>query len=164
LIFVSVGGQLPFDRLIEAVDGWAAARGRCDLFAQIGAGSYTPRCFEFSRFLSAPDFERRAHGASGVVAHAGIGVILSARALRKPLLLLPRRAALGEHRNDHQLHTAERFRGRAGIAVAGDAAELWRELDALEALPIADSADSREAEALVHGIRSYLGARRADGG
>ena len=42
MIFVTVGTQLPFDRLIRAVDNWAKAAGRRDVFAQIGPASYRP--------------------------------------------------------------------------------------------------------------------------
>ncbi len=35
MIFVTVGEQLPFDRLVRAVDEWAAASGK-EVFAQIG--------------------------------------------------------------------------------------------------------------------------------
>ena len=40
MIFVTVGSQLPFDRLVRAVDDWAAGNGGAAAFAQIGASSY----------------------------------------------------------------------------------------------------------------------------
>lgn len=36
MIFVTVGTQVQFDRLIRTVDEWAGARARSDIFAQIG--------------------------------------------------------------------------------------------------------------------------------
>ena len=45
MIFVTVGHQMPFDRLIAAVDAWAGARGRSDVFAQIGTTSLRPASF-----------------------------------------------------------------------------------------------------------------------
>ena len=39
MILVTVGSQEPFDRLIIAVDEWAASSGRSDVFAQIAAGT-----------------------------------------------------------------------------------------------------------------------------
>jgi UDP-N-acetylglucosamine transferase subunit ALG13 len=56
--------------------------------------------------------------ATIVVGHAGIGTMLNARLLRKPVVLFPRRAKLGEHRNDHQLATAAALAGRPGIGIA----------------------------------------------
>ncbi len=42
MIFATVGTQLPFDRLIRALDGWAASNGGVEVFAQIGRGEYEP--------------------------------------------------------------------------------------------------------------------------
>ncbi len=56
--------------------------------------------------------------ATAIVAHAGMGTILTALEMGKPLLVMPRRAALGEHRNDHQLATASRFAELGRVKVA----------------------------------------------
>ena len=69
--------------------------------------------------------------AAFVVAHAGMGSILSALSLGKSLVILPRREDLGEHRNDHQRATAERVAERPGVFVAADEAELPGLLDDL---------------------------------
>jgi hypothetical protein len=37
---------------------------------------------------------------------------------------MPRKAALGEHRNDHQMATAKWLNGRTGIVVAWDENEI----------------------------------------
>src|SRR3954470_10768842 len=42
VIFATVGTQLPFDRLVGAVDRWAATRGDRDVFAQVGARTLRP--------------------------------------------------------------------------------------------------------------------------
>jgi UDP-N-acetylglucosamine transferase subunit ALG13 len=126
LILVTVGGQLPFDRLIRAVDAWAEGSG-AELFAQIGAGEYEPRHMRWERFLSPARFRETALEAEAIVAHAGVGTILTALELRRPLLVLPRRAGLREHRNDHQLATARHFAARGHVLCAFDEAEL-REL------------------------------------
>jgi len=39
VILVTVGSMLPFDRLIEAMDKWAADHPGHSLFAQIGKGA-----------------------------------------------------------------------------------------------------------------------------
>ena len=54
MIFVTVGTQLPFDRMIRVVDEWVAQTGRRDVFAQIGDASYTPSATQWVRFLT-PD-------------------------------------------------------------------------------------------------------------
>ena len=54
MIFVTVGTQLAFDRLIGAVDAWAARTPGSDVFAQTGPGTYTPRHIEYAAFISPP--------------------------------------------------------------------------------------------------------------
>jgi len=43
VIFVTVGAQMPFDRLVGAVDTWAGTNNRRDIFAQTGE---TERTFD----------------------------------------------------------------------------------------------------------------------
>src|SRR6185503_3524674 len=59
-----------------------------------------------------------------VVAHAGMGSVITAGEHGKPIVLLPRRAGLGEHTNDHQVDTARWLRGRPGLFVADAEADL----------------------------------------
>jgi UDP-N-acetylglucosamine transferase subunit ALG13 len=132
LIFVTVGGQLPFDRLIRCVDAFAAHAGT-ELFAQIGAGEYTPQHMRWERFLSPARFRETAQACEAIVAHAGIGTILTALELRRPLLVFPRRAEHREHRNDHQLATARHFSSRGHLLCAFDEAELEALLPRLRA-------------------------------
>ena len=51
MIFVTVGAQMPFDRLITAVDQWAARHGRDDVFAQIGQNGAEPKHVEWTHLL-----------------------------------------------------------------------------------------------------------------
>ena len=86
MIFVTVGVQLPFDRLVRAVDTWAGERMRADVFAQIGPSQYRPQHIEFRAFVEPPEFRRLVEGADAVVAHAGMGSIITALELAKPLI------------------------------------------------------------------------------
>jgi UDP-N-acetylglucosamine transferase subunit ALG13 len=133
MIFLTVGTQEPFDRLVRAVDGWAATHD-VPVFGQLGrleAGSYRPSHFSFETFISADAFESRLEACSLLVAHAGMGSIISALSRGKPLLMMARRASLGEHRNEHQLATAARFRGRPGLHVAEAEDEVGPLIDRL---------------------------------
>jgi UDP-N-acetylglucosamine transferase subunit ALG13 len=136
VIFVTVGGQLPFDRLVHAVDRWASDKQRTDVFAQIGKSSSPPKHIEWERLLSPPDFQAKAREANVIIAHAGVGSILTALDLRKPIVVLPRRAHLGEHRNDHQWATVKHLSQDVGIVVAEDEDALIAELDRLGELRI----------------------------
>lgn len=154
-VFVAVGTQLGFDRLIRAVDAWATERRRDDVFAQIGPGAYTPTALHYARTVTPAEFERRVGEASVVVAHAGMGTILTALCLAKPIVILPRRAELGEQRNEHQLATARRFDGIGGVRAAASEAELPALLD--RAIGIESEALDRHApERLVRTLREFI--------
>lgn len=130
MIFVTVGGQLPFDRLVHTVDRWAMDRGREDVFAQIGDSANPPQHIRWERFLSPTEFQAKAREAEVIFAHAGMGSILTALEYGKPIVVMPRRAHLGEHRNDHQWATVNRLGADVGISVAADETELVAFLDA----------------------------------
>ena len=138
MILVTTGTQLPFPRLVAAMDRLAP---RLDerVVAQVGpdAGAYAN--LETHARLDPETFEALFKEARLIVAHAGIGTVLAACRHEKPLVLMPRRHSLGEHRNDHQLATAEALRGRTGLYLAreeDDLAELLTQRDAL--LPMRD--------------------------
>ena len=159
MIFVTVGTDLPFDRLVRAVDDWAGRRGRQDIFAQIGASRWTPSHLPHRNFLPPDEFTQRFAEARVIVAHAGMGTILSALRWEKPILVMPRRAALGEQRNDHQLATARHLSELGRVSVAMDESELcdWLErLDVLEPrTPIGPFASVTLTSALnnfIHGV------------
>ena len=110
MIFVTSGSMSPFDRLFETIDK-AIEQGiiKDKVYGQIGVGKYEPRNFEFTRFLDKESFDECFSSAQLVLAHAGIGVIMQALQSKVPLLVLPRRAELGECVNNHQVKTAIHF-------------------------------------------------------
>jgi len=134
VIFVTVGGQLPFDRLVHTVDRWSMRQPSANVFAQIGASDRPPAHIQWDRFLSPDEFEAKAREAEVLVAHAGMGSILTAFELEKPIIVMPRRANLGEHRNDHQWATVKNLGSHDGITVATDEEALLHELDNLDRL------------------------------
>jgi UDP-N-acetylglucosamine transferase subunit ALG13 len=84
MIFATVGTQLPFDRLLLGLDGWAAANPGIPVLAQAGASQRRFRHIETVGQLSQAEFPRPVRGRRLVVAHAGMGTILSAAELGKP--------------------------------------------------------------------------------
>lgn len=125
MIFVTVGTQLPFDRLIQAVDEIKPMLGE-PVFAQTGSSDYDVENFEAVATLRPHEFREKMEGARVVVSHAGIGTLLVAKQLSKPIILFPRRADLGEHRNDHQMATARQLEHAPGVYIAWDHADLHR--------------------------------------
>lgn len=132
MILLAVGTQLPFDRLVRTVDSWAAASPTVAVVAQVGPSSYVPTSLRAHAFVPPAEFESLLQRASLVIAHCGMGSILSALSHGKPIIVMPRSAAKGEHRNDHQRATAQRFSRQPGVTVAWDEEELRRCLDRLD--------------------------------
>lgn len=129
MIFVTVGTQLPFDRLVSGLDSWAARNPHIPVFAQIGASKQRFRHVETVAHLSQSDFATRFEAARLIVSHAGMGTILSAAELGKPLILMPRRLKFGEHRTDHQQDTAAKMRRLSNVTVVADGQALHPALD-----------------------------------
>lgn len=116
MIFLTLGTQLPFDRLARALDAVAADLDE-PVFGQIGTTSYVPQNFEHVDFLDPSGFGTRFEAARVIVGHAGIGTILSGQKAGKPLVLMARRADQGEHRNDHQTQTVAQVRRFEGVHI-----------------------------------------------
>lgn len=155
MIFVTVGHQTPFDRLIEAMDGWAAQSGR-DCLAQIGDGRYEPRHMRFERWMSPQRFQEAMQQASAIVAHAGTGTILSAMQLGKPLLVLPRHSSRQETRNDHQIATARHFAAAGHVLAANDAAELVQLLPQVERQAPRERIGGEASPQLLAAVRAFV--------
>ena len=120
MIFATVGMQLPFPRLMKAL---ALLPPGEPIFAQTGpdCGNYP---FATVVNLSPGDWAKRARDSRVIVAHAGMGTVLMAIKIGKPLVVVPRDAGLGEHRNNHQKATARKLARRDGIYVVWNPAEL----------------------------------------
>jgi UDP-N-acetylglucosamine transferase subunit ALG13 len=130
MIFATVGTQLPFDRLLSGLDGWAALNPGVPILAQTGRTTRTFRHIATVRDLDQTTFQARFAAARLVVAHAGMGTILSATELGKPVILMPRLARFGEHRNDHQRDTAAEMARLSNVTVVEDGEALHAALDA----------------------------------
>ena len=134
MIFVTIGSMFPFDRLIRAMDAWTAKMGRDDVLAQIGNGSYEPAHMKWTRRLDQTVFSETVQSAVLIVAHAGMGSVITARQFGKLVVLLPRLKAFGEINTDHQIATANWLRTKSGIYVADTDNDLDLKIrDALEA-------------------------------
>ncbi len=162
VIFVSVGSMMPFDRLIRAVDDWAAAHPGTPVLAQIGNGWFEPVHARFVRLMPPGDYRRAVGDAALFVAHAGMGSIITAIQSGKPLLMLPRLQALGEHNTDHQLATVKNVGNRPGLHHVDREDALGAAIDALLATgseapaPIAPFA----SDELLGNVRAFVAGAR----
>ena len=156
MIFLTIGTQLGFDRLVRAVDRWAAATKRDDVVGQIGDTSYRPTAIKWQALMEPSVFEDHCRRASLIIAHAGVGSILTALQLRKPIVVMPRRSSLGEHRNDHQLGTVRQFAANPGLYVAGEEDELLRLLEEPEALIVGEGIEAKAGPRLISALREFI--------
>jgi beta-1,4-N-acetylglucosaminyltransferase len=127
LIFVTVGGMRPFERLVKEIDRIA---GELDekVVMQIGSTDYEPKNCEYFRFVPRKDIEEFYDGARVIVCHAGGGSILTALQHDKPLVLVPRIKSYGEVFDDHQLEIARQMESR-GATVVYDISNLKPAID-----------------------------------
>ena len=124
-VFLTVGSQLPFDRLAAAVDAWAQAGGKGhDIKGQLGDTTMPPLHFEWSAELDPRDFRVAIESADLIVGHAGTGTIMAALCAGKSVVVLARRKALQETRNDHQVATVKRFSDLPGFHGTADIDEI----------------------------------------
>lgn len=145
MIFLTVGTDLVFNRMIKAVDEWASVNKNIKIIAQIGAvttADYHPQHMIEKIMLSPSEYKQFCSDADFLIAHAGMGSIITALTIKKPIVLIPRLAKYKEHRNDHQLATAARFISREGIFVAMDENEIARTIEAAQQFAAKGKMDS----------------------
>jgi len=85
-----------------------------------------------------------------------MGSILSALHHEKPIIVMPRRASLGEQRNEHQLATAKHMSRLGKIVVSFDEEDLFEKLDQLDQLSAKETIGKYAGSALVEGLSSYI--------
>ena len=155
MIFVTVGTQLPFDRLVGQIDAWAAQSGE-EVFAQVGPTEQKFDHLESVAFMDPGEADRLMREADVIIAHAGMGTILSALGYGTPLLVLPRRSDLGEHRNDHQVATARRLEERGLVTVAWNHEELDVHLQRLSNLKAGPEISGHASPELLAAVKDFL--------
>lgn len=162
MIFLTIGTHEPFDRLVRAVDTWAGSQPGANVFAQItdpGPHGYRPKHFKWTVRMPPTDFEATVAGSKFLVAHAGMGSIITAMSHARPIAILPRRGHLGETRNDHQFATARKLQSKPGVFVAMDEIVLPQILDRLllQADPVETSPIASYAEdSLIAALRDFI--------
>ncbi|MCE5187081.1 MAG: hypothetical protein LLF76_13240 [Planctomycetaceae bacterium] len=131
MIFLTIGTQEPFDRLIRSVDELVEEGAIADdVVGQTGSG-YRPMHFTSYPILDKSEFERCMEQSRFVISHAGMGSIITAVTLQKPMLVMPRLHKYREHVNDHQFHTALRFEELGVVVTARDKQELKEKLQVM---------------------------------
>jgi UDP-N-acetylglucosamine transferase subunit ALG13 len=161
VIFVAVGTQFPFDRLIENMDEWAAHHNET-VIAQIAGGDYIPQNMAWERFLDAEQYNHNIQKASVFVSHAGMGNIISSRHHNTPIIVMNRQFELGEHRNNHQADGVKWMAELSGVYAAPTQAELYTLLCDTSALQVSSSKETEKLDTLVDFLGGYIQTGRTD--
>ena len=132
MIFVTVGTQLIFDRLVSSVDEWAGANLEQKVIIQSGASNFKAKFCVLKEYVEAAEWEQLFKDSNFIIAHAGMGTILKCLDTDKPLIIMPRQASLGEHRNDHQLATVSQFKDTPGIYIVNDEPQLFEAIEKIQ--------------------------------
>jgi UDP-N-acetylglucosamine transferase subunit ALG13 len=157
MIFATVGSLFPFDRLIRLVDEIALEIPEQRFFAQIFDGAYEPKNMPYARLLTRPQFTEKMQSAKLIVAHAGMGSVITAMEMGKPVILVPRIFELGEHTTDHQMATARWLEGRPGIYVCMESNDVRPAIAAVLARQEVGDAMPRAApEPFIRKIREFI--------
>jgi UDP-N-acetylglucosamine transferase subunit ALG13 len=158
VIFVTVGSAekgMEFDRLVREMDRIAGVLG-VDVLIQRGTLDYEPchsRHIRFAKFDEALDLFRQA---DLVVGHCGAGTTMNAVRFRKPLVLVPRRAARGEHSDDHQMELAALFGRACGIRIVEDIHRLEETIREMLAHPEERSEPGPRRREFVEAVAEFL--------
>lgn len=155
MIFVTIGTQAPFDRFIKIIDELAPQLEE-EIIAQVHQVGFEPKNIKTVEFLDPDEFNELLKKARLIVSHAGIGTILSALQLNKPIIIFPRIATLGEHRNEHQLATAEKFKELGSVYVAMNEEELREMLLRKDLKPLSEIGEYA-SPSLIESIEEFIG-------
>jgi UDP-N-acetylglucosamine transferase subunit ALG13 len=161
VILVAVGHRAPFNRLVRAVDAWAAANPTAKVFGQIANGSYRPRNFRaVDHFASSADRDEKLDRAELLVTHTGIDLLLETMERRLRILVLPRLSIFGEDRGNVQLALAERLAAYDLVDVARDEDDLKTLITAPRPHPPLSPAPLSEARRLQTTLAQVMQDRR----
>jgi UDP-N-acetylglucosamine transferase subunit ALG13 len=122
--FVAVGNlRVPFERMLLGVDAVAAVLPQ-PIVVQCGHTLFaSPRCQVVS-FLEMGAFQREVARADLLILQAGAGSIIQAIEAGKVPIVVPRRAHLGEHIDDHQFELARALADEGRVVAVEDVARL----------------------------------------
>lgn len=155
-VFLTVGSMLPFDRLVHAMDSWAQQNPQAQVRAQIGEGAWEPSAFPHQAMLTPGDYRAHCEWADVIVSHVGMGTVITAAELRRPLVAMPRLAAKGEVTSDHQSASAHWLSGRAGIIVVTDETGLDAAIESASRGFMPHPTGDASRERLIAVVRRFL--------
>lgn len=153
MIFVTVGGtNFDFSRLVREMDRISKNIDE-RVIIQSGGSKYVPKFAEHFRFKSREEIDNYYKKSRVVVAHAGMGTIITALKHKKPIIIVPRRGKYNELIDDHQMDVAKKL-DQEGIGIV-----VYDVNDLEDALKNADKHKMKmvsERDTLVKNLKNYL--------
>lgn len=155
MIFVTVGMHYQgFERLIREMDDIA---GKIDekVIMQIGSSSYYPKNCEYFDYVDEDDkIKSLSRDARIIVSHGGAGNILTALALKKRIIIVPRLRKYNEHIDDQQLELAKALSDNGRAMVVTDVNHLRSAIDNIDnSIPISTGSNDQ----LIKFLKNSLG-------
>lgn len=154
--FLTIGTQAPFDRLIKLVDDWLLLNDNIECYGQIGKSIYKPQNMKYSENLDEETFNRTFLEADIILSHAGMGTIITACKLSKPILVLPRLKKFNEHRNNHQVDTIKSMSKAGYVYPVFTDNEFIKRLDNISNLKSLKRIDENPTSQLIDFIEDVL--------
>lgn len=159
MIFVTTGTQAPFNRLVKAMDDIAADLDGEEVIVQAFGVDFPTHHVKVVGFLEPMEYSRIFENSRLIVSHAGIGSILSALTKGKPIIVMPRKADLNEHRDNHQYDTTRNMETLGYVPVAHNENELRRiikDMSCTEKKAPAQVIGDHASLSLIDSIRSFI--------
>ncbi|MFI3282319.1 MAG: glycosyltransferase [Rikenellaceae bacterium] len=155
MIFVTAGTQSSFDRLIEMIDHLSPMLNE-EIIAQCIESKYKAKNIKTIGLVNPDEFNRIFSKARVIIAHAGMGTIISALSSNKPIIVVPRIASFGEHRDDHQISTAMQLNELGFVYVAYDKKQLTDLLNNIDKLSVLKTIGGKAAQDLIDDIIGFI--------
>lgn len=117
LIFVTVGTQIPFDRLLKSVEKQIELGNiKEKVLVQAGVTNFKSDKMEIVGFIPMDEFKKIIEEAKIIICHGGVGTITDGLRNNKVIIACPRLERFNEAKNDHQKQIVENF-GNAGYLI-----------------------------------------------
>ncbi len=156
MIFVVLGTQkFQFNRLLQKMDS-LIEQGVIteEVTAQYGYSDYELKNIKGTDFMGGEDFQKCIADSDILVCHSGVGTIMTALRLGKPVVVVPRLAEYGEHVDDHQLQIAESFEESGYVICCTDTEKLGEYIERARTHKFSKYVSHRED--MLNIINSYL--------
>lgn len=158
MILIVLGTQkFQLNRLLQKIDE-LVDNGSIneEVFAQIGYSDYIPKNYNYTQFLDKDTFEKKISECDVLIAHSGVGTIISGINHHKPVIVFPRRVEYNEHVDDHQLEIAESFSNQNFVLTCNDTETLADMIETAKHHSFSEYKSQRQT--VVNTIRNFLDA------